>query len=162
MVYDISTCPSSVYFDSGYYWDYSLDSGYVLLAVRYALCLRLLADPCILLPTTLSRRFTLSFLIRYLISTVDPDVIVSVRCCPLGAYEEAAQVFTKQRQRQFASCLSCPQIPFDSYHTQAIAHRFSSTLAVFQHHVLISRPFQGPSSTCIPNSRLFLELQIDA
>lgn len=70
MVYDISTCPSSVHFDSGYYWDYSLDSGYVLLTVRYALFLRLLADPRILLPVTLSRRFTLSLLIHYLISTV--------------------------------------------------------------------------------------------
>jgi hypothetical protein len=53
----------------------------------------------------------------------------------------------KVPSREFASCLSCVQVPFDSRRTQAIAHLLSSTIAVLQHHVFSFRPL----STYFPN-----------
>ena len=157
MVYDITTCliPARVCCE-----ERIQNTGSVLLALPIH---SILTSPCCH-SYAASDHFIWSF--YFLLSHSFLTLYCSNR--PLfkfvfGACElEAVQVFAKQTQSQAASCLSCSQVHFA---IQAIAHRFSSTLAVFQHHVFIFRPFQGPSSTCFPNgrpARPFLKLQIDA
>ena len=71
---------------------------------RHTIFLRLLAVPCILLPITLSGRFTFSFSIRSSRCTVDSEVIiVHFSLLLLGACElEAAQL---RQTKAKASCL---------------------------------------------------------